>query len=227
MSEERWWRSVFSRDELAIYDRYRRPRSLGYAWGESALLIVDVTEAFLGPHLPTLEASAAVRTACGQPGWDAVERLTGVVSAYRRAGRPVVYAKPNWEGEGHFGGTTAGVAREVAEDPIPSQVAPLITELVIAKPKASAFFGTALTTYLVRNGIHSLVVAGCTTSGCVRHTVLDGAASGFDMAVVEDCVFDRSPLSHAVALMELEVKYAVVAASSEVAGALDRLRQPG
>src|SRR5262249_4879434 len=139
-----------------------------------------------------------------------------LLAAFRSAGRPVTFVRPDWSGEAHFGGATSGEAREVTVDSIPAAIAPLRGELVIEKPRASAFFGTALLTYLIRHGVRRLVVAGCSTSGCVRASVVDAASHGLDVVLAVDACFDRSQLSHAVAIMELDCKYARALDSAEI-----------
>jgi maleamate amidohydrolase len=206
--ESAWWMEVFSKEERAVYDRYRRASQFEFPWTECALVVVDVTHAFLGPDLPTELASREIRTACGEPGWRAVAELSPLLEAFRSAGSPIVFAKPDWANEGFFGGTTRGGSRAVEHDAIPEEVAPREGELVVVKPKASAFFATSLLSYLVRHGLRGIVIAGCTTSGCVRATAVDAASSGLEVAVAVEACFDRSGLSHAVALAELDAKYA-------------------
>src|SRR5438093_9418308 len=110
MTSSSWWEEVFSEAERAIYQVYRRPRTDAFPWEACALLVVDVTATFLGPRLPPLEASRQLRTACGLPGWQALDHITGLLAAFRSAGRPVAFVKPDWAGEAHFGGTTSGEA---------------------------------------------------------------------------------------------------------------------
>jgi nicotinamidase-related amidase len=54
-------------------------------------------------------------------------------------------------------------------------------------------------------------VAGCSTSGCVRATVVDAFSYNFRVVVPQDCVYDRSATSHAVNLFDMASKYADVA----------------
>ena len=81
---------------------------------------------------------------------------------------------------------------------------PLPGETVVTKQYASAFFGTSLVTQLNMLRVDSLIVAGCTTSGCVRATVMDAFSYGYKATVVEECVYDRSRLSHEVGLFGSE-----------------------
>jgi maleamate amidohydrolase len=58
--------------------------------------------------------------------------------------------------------------------------------------------------------VDTLVVAGESTSGCVRASVVDGCTYRFRMQVVEECVFDRHEAPHAINLFDLHQKYADV-----------------
>nr|MDP9461839.1 isochorismatase family protein [Actinomycetota bacterium] len=69
-------------------------------------------------------------------------------------------------------------------------------ETTLVKKYASCFFGTDLAARLVSRRIDTLIVTGCTTSGCVRATVVDACSFGFHTIVVEDAVGDRAALPH-------------------------------
>jgi len=83
-------------------------------------------------------------------------------------------------------------------------------EVVITKQYASAFFGTSLLATLVSNHIDTLLIAGVTTSGCIRATAVDCCQHGFVPAVVREAVGDRAPGPHEANLYDLEAKYAEV-----------------
>jgi isochorismate hydrolase len=68
------------------------------------------------------------------------------------------------------------------------------------------------------------VVTGCTTSGCVRGSVVDGFAYNFKVVVPHDAVYDRSRVSHAVNLFDMASKYADVMTTDEALAALQPLR---
>lgn len=208
------WEEVFSDEERRIYELYRRPRHDDFPWDSLALLVVDVTSAFLGPRLPTIEAASQVRTACGSPAWASLKAIRTLLDAFHDAGQPVIYTKAF--SEDILGGATIGAAEAGHGNEIAEEIAPSGDDLVIEKARASAFFGTPLTAYLVRSGVRGLVVVGGTTSGCVRASVLDASSLGFSAALAHDGCFDRSQLSHAVALTELGVKYAVIISAASV-----------
>ena len=56
----------------------------------------------------------------------------------------------------------------------------------------------------------TLIVAGTTTSGCVRATVLDAFSYNFRVALIEECVFDRMQVSHKINMFDMNLKYADV-----------------
>ena len=93
---------------------------------------------------------------------------------------------------------------------------PAPDDVVFRKERASAFFGTPLIAHLNQKGIDSLIVCGESTSGCVRASVVDAYSYGFHVSIVEECVFDRSELSHKVNLFDLHHKYADVMKLAEV-----------
>src|SRR5204862_4981255 len=89
-------------------------------------------------------------------------------------------------------------------------------DIVIHKPTASSFYRTDLEEQLRELGIDTLVVTGCSTSGCVRATVVDAHARGFKINVPEDAVFDRGEAAHAISLFDIHQKYADVIPADEV-----------
>lgn len=99
----------------------------------------------------------------------------------------------------------------------------LPAEPLILKPGASAFFGTPLGSMLVAERIDTVLVAGATTSGCVRATVVDSVQLGYGTFVVTDCVADRAAGPHEANLSDMAVKYADPLTSEEVVGYFEGL----
>jgi nicotinamidase-related amidase len=96
------------------------------------------------------------------------------------------------------------------------EIAPRDGDVLLPKKHPSAFFGTPLVSHLVDQQVDTLVITGCTTSGCVRSSVTDAFAYNFKVIVPEDCVYDRAPTSHAVNLWDMDGKYADVMPSAGV-----------
>jgi nicotinamidase-related amidase len=186
------------------------------AWGRRpALLIVDVVRSFTGSKpQAVLEAIKEYNTSCGDSAWDTLPRMRQVLDAARSARIPVVFTKGDPDYKAFCGGSVKNEdperARRVHSTPIADEIAPIDSEFVIRKTKASAFFESPLTIYLVRHGIDSLIVMGTSTSGCVRATVVDGQSHGYPVFVVADGCFDRSQFMHDVTLYDLSTKYATI-----------------
>ncbi|MBR72627.1 MAG: N-carbamoylsarcosine amidase [Rhodospirillaceae bacterium] len=99
---------------------------------------------------------------------------------------------------------------------IVSSLTPLPGEIVIRKQVPSAFFGTNLAPQLTARGVDTVLVTGCTTSGCVRASALDAMCWGFMPIVVADACGDRAIGPHEANLFDLKQKYADVVKADEV-----------
>jgi nicotinamidase-related amidase len=179
------------------------------------LLLIDIKTSFIGTtRKPILEAVEEFSTSCGEAGWDSARLTEKLLKASRANGVRVVHVT----GDPHYRqftsssvkGTPPGTFSTPELEEFFPAVAPRSTELVIRKTKASAFFGTPLAGCLRDIGTDTLLIGGCTTSGCVRASVVDAYNEGFKCFVVEECVFDRFPPSHLVNLWDLNAKYADV-----------------
>ena len=95
---------------------------------------------------------------------------------------------------------------------------------VLLKKYASCFFGTDLIPRLTSRGIDTLIMTGCTTSGCIRATAVDSVQNGFRPMVVREGVGDRSQAAHDQSLFDLNAKYADVVSLDET---LQYLRSVG
>jgi maleamate amidohydrolase len=89
------------------------------------------------------------------------------------------------------------------------------TDTLLVKKYASCFFGTDLVSRLLAHQIDTLLIAGCTTSGCVRATAVDACQTGFRPMVVREAVGDRSVAAHDQSLFDLNAKYADVVSLEE------------
>jgi isochorismate hydrolase len=85
-----------------------------------------------------------------------------------------------------------------------------------ASGEQAAFFDTGLAAWLTMNRVDTLLVTGCTTSSCVRASVVDAIAHNYRPIVVSDCVGDRAIEPHKANLFDMEQKYADVVPSVAV-----------
>lgn len=104
---------------------------------------------------------------------------------------------------------------------IVDELKPVAGEYVLRKTQASAFFGTDLDAWLRWRSVDTLVVAGCTTSGCVRASVVDAASHNFRTIVARECVGDRAEGPHEANLLDMDQKYADVVLLNDVMSWLD------
>jgi nicotinamidase-related amidase len=195
------WSSLTDQ-ERRVYERagYHRVFGLGTS---PALLIVDVEYNFTGlPGERVLDSIATYPDSCGEAAWRAVPSIAELLRCSRAAGIPVVFS------HGTAVGDRPGTPRRGTD--IIDELAPADDDFVVAKEAASAFHDTDVASYLHSKGVDTVIHAGCTTSGCVRASVVDSAARGFKNAVVEECVFDRALLPHQVNLFDMDAKYADV-----------------
>jgi|TARA_B110000263_G_scaffold247525_1_gene260547 nicotinamidase-related amidase len=103
------------------------------------------------------------------------------------------------------------------------EVSPEEGDILLPKRHASAFFGTALTSYLIDLKVDTLILVGCTTSGCIRATAVDAFSYNFAVVIPDECVYDRTQTSHDASLFDLDSKYADVLPLSEVTGYIECL----
>ena len=223
VGERHCWDDVIGHDERLIASRYDAQRPLGR---RPALLLIDCYRKVFGNRpQPLAEAIEEYPATCGTAGWEALPHLESVLKSARGAGIPVVHTTGDSRPGARVGSTTLR-SRVPGEDEaagyeIVAPLAPVEGEIVVRKSRASAFFGTPLSTWLRQLAVDTVVLAGETTSGCVRASAVDAYSHGFTVVVVEEATFDRSSLSHKVNLFDLNLKYASVLHLDKVLSYID------
>ena len=177
-------------------------------WGaKAAVLVIDLVRAYSDPAGPF-----------GLPEPEpAVTATQALVDAARAHGHLVVWTvvryAPGLEDGGLFVRKVPALA-SFADDASGGwgelTLQPQAGEPVLVKQYASAFFGTALASTLHAAGVDTVVLAGVSTSGCVRATALDALNCGFRPQVVRDACADRTTALHENNLADLDAKYADV-----------------
>lgn len=213
------WDSIISEEDQRRYRAagFGRPSGIGT---RPALLIIDVQYRTVGTKpMPFWEAVKEFPTSCGATAWRAVGNIEKLLTVFRGNGWPVLY--PHVAPKEKF--DTGRLAQknpalmQVAQKgyEFVAEVAPREGDVLLPKKHPSAFYGTPLASYLIDLGADTLVVTGCTTSGCVRGSVVDAFSYNFRVVVPHDCVYDRSEVSHAVNLFDMSEKYADVMTLAE------------
>ncbi|MDO8876560.1 MAG: isochorismatase family protein [Pseudolabrys sp.] len=223
------WDHLISENEQKAYRAagFGRPTGFGK---KPALLIIDVQYRTVGTERrPFWEAIKEFPTSCGEVAWDAVGNIARLLAVFRENGWPVLYPYVSPK-QGFDAGRLSdkvpaimGIAAKGYE--FVAEIAPTEKDILVPKKHPSAFFGTPLASYLINTGADTLIVTGCSTSGCVRGTVVDGFAYNFRVMVPQDAVFDRSEVSHAVNLFDMSEKYADVMPTDDILTALKSIEK--
>lgn len=220
------WDKVIGEEEQRAYKAagFGNPSGIGL---RPALLIIDVQYRTVGTQpRPFWESIKEFPTSCGEVGWQAVRNIVPLLAEFRARKWPVLYPHVAPKNKATDSGRLAAkvpaimnIAQKGYE--LVAEVAPLEGDVLIPKKHPSAFFATPLVSHLIDLGVDTLVVTGCTTSGCVRCSVVDAFSYNFRVVVPSDCVYDRSATSHAVNLFDMASKYADVVSCAEL---VERLR---
>jgi nicotinamidase-related amidase len=221
------WAGVITAEDESRYERagFGRPSGLG---NRPALLIIDVQYRTLGnTSKPFDQALEDYTTAVGEEGWKAVGRISELLSYFRDNNLPVLYphVAPKLPYDAGTLGAKVPSIMQVPEQGyrIPPELAPQAQDIMLPKKHPSAFFGTPLVSYLIDLGVDTLIVTGCSTSGCVRSTVVDAFAYNYKVVVPFDAVYDRSETVHKVNLFDMGQKYADVMSTAKSLEELSRV----
>jgi nicotinamidase-related amidase len=148
---------------------------------------------------------------------EAVPHCIRLLRLFRTNGLPIVHF---WLDEEKW--FQRNPRRRAYEDPLisPNEIhpsfQPIERELVIEKPDRSCFFRTDVETFLRKHQIQNIVLAGTTTSGCIRSTVTHGDMIGYTMILPEECIWDQSKVVHEANMFDMKYKYAEVWSINEV-----------
>lgn len=207
-----------SRDDVEIY----RAQGFGGKVGIGrwpALCIVDFVNGFVDP---TIFGGGNIE--------DSVAKTIGLLAAARQRGLLVAFSRVVYAENGSDDcafvrkvPTLASLTEQALASQIVPALAPLPHEKILRKTQPSAFFGTGYVDWLRQHGVDTLIVTGCTTSGCVRATVVDSMSYNFRTIVARDCVGDRSQAAHDANLFDMEQKYADLMESGAIIALLDRV----
>ena len=204
----------------ADYERKGFAARSGY--GRSpALLIVDFINGFTDPSTPL----------GGDFAWQ-INATRQLQDAFRRARLPIFYTTIAYDEDlrdaGVFVKKVPSLAILQKGSPlteVDKRIAPLPGEKVIEKKYASSFFGTNLDMELRLLGVDTVIMAGCTTSGCIRASAIDAFSYGFRVAVPEDCVGDVEEGPHHDNLRDIGRRYGDIVTLDQTLAYIERVRR--
>ena len=178
-----------------------------------AIIVVDFIRAYTEPGSP-LYAPAVV---------EAVKATVPLLKAAREKGVPIIYTRVVYHQSGADGGLfvrkVPALRRMVEGEPLAEivpELPPAPDDVILIKQYASSFFGTSLAAMLTARSVDTLIITGCSTSGCVRATAVDAMQNGFRPIVPRECVGDRHDGPHEANLFDINAKYGDVVPLADV-----------
>jgi maleamate amidohydrolase len=194
------------------------PRRVGY--GETpAVLVIDMNKAFTQPGtIYSINLDSQIET------------IARILLVARRKKYPIFFSTNSYDAQLKEAGAwhmkypqdtftegSDGVKIDPRLDRRPD-------ESLLIKKYASCFFGTDLASRLISQKIDTLIIGGCSTSGCVRTTVVDAISYGFRPIVVAEAVGDRAEPPHIASLSDIDRKYGDVVSIEEALNYLEQLK---
>ncbi|WP_372911684.1 isochorismatase family protein [Salinigranum sp.] len=177
-----------------------------------ALLVIDLINAFTDPE-----------TDLGSDVSDVIDRTARLLAAFRDHDLPRYFTTVAYEESYGDAGQFIEKVPALRElrlgtdaVEVDDRLAPEGDERVVLKKYASAFFGTDLQTELTTQRVDTLVLAGVTTSGCIRATAVDSLQHGYRTIVPADAVGDRAEGPHHANLFDIDAKYGDVVTTDTV-----------
>lgn len=190
---------------------YGKNRGLGK---KPVLMIIDVQYNYVGEDLPIEEQLDRWPSGGGADAWKAVRKMIKLKKLAEDVKIPIIQSRNVQKNTLKFDGFSEKTERDQSkylegrpETQIIKELTPGPNEIVIDKSYASVFYGTPLQSYLVKLCIDTIIIVGGSTSGCCRATAVDAVTRNYNVAMVEDCLYDRIQLSHKAALLDCWMKY--------------------
>ncbi len=224
-NERKPWDAFLTEADRAILAKGRFARRMGFP-RRPAVLVIDAQRYMVGEE----GRDGDYPSSCGAVGRAALAEAARVVRAAQQVGVFCIFTRFALDPGGRDIGVY-GRKRDLLRSPnwcldgtpgaeLADGMAPAEGDVVLTKVKPSAFHGTPLLGLLTDRGVDGVIVLGGATSNCVQATVFDAASYNLRAVVPEEAVFDRFPISHAVALFDMDRQFADVVPVDAVIGAL-------
>ena len=228
MERKRPWDELLTDDDRGVikFGGYGKGRGLGK---KPMVVVIDIQYNYVGEDKPVLEQLGEWPSGGGEAGYRAIEKVKVLLDKAREKDIPILYTR-NVQKDIKFDSFSNKTDRDQSKYMeghkgtfIVEEIAPTPKDMILDKAYPSAFYGTPLLSWLVKLGVDSLIIVGGSTSGCVRSTAVDAISRNYNVAVVEDCVYDRISISHKAGLLDLWMKYTDVPNLEEILGYIEEL----
>lgn len=159
---------------------------------ETALLIIDMQNDFVLPGAPV----------CVEGALETVPNIAKVLDCFRRDKAPVFHVVREYRTDGSdveanrrkaFKDAGGFVVPGTRGCDIVAGLEPVAGEYRLVKKRYSGFMQTELDLMLRRLAVTRLVVCGTQYPNCVRATIFDAVALGYDVTLVTDAASARTP----------------------------------
>jgi ureidoacrylate peracid hydrolase len=211
---------------------------------ETALIVVDMQNAYASPggylDLAGFDISGAA---------PAIEKIRQAADAARAAGMPVIFFQNGWDpdyveagGPGSPNWHKSHALKTMRRRPelqgkllakggwdyeLVQALPPQPGDILIEKPRYSAFFNTNLDSLLRSRGIRSLVFTGIATNVCVESTLRDSFFLEYFSVVLHDATHQAGPeFIQQATLYNIEKFFGWVSSVDEFSTALKANRNP-
>lgn len=199
-----------------------RPESLTFAPQQSALIVVDMQNAYAsgGGYLDL----AGFDVSATRP---VIDNINTAVAAARAAGMLIIWFQNGWDdqyveagGPGSPNYHKSNALKTMRQRPelqgkllakggwdyqLVDELTPQEGDIVLPKPRYSGFFNTPLDSILRSRGIRHLVFTGIATNVCVESTLRDGFFLEYFGIVLEDATHQAGPaFAQQAALFNIE-----------------------
>jgi len=186
-----------------------KERSYGQAdiefGGKPGIVVVDFQTAFTDPEMPMGGAELIER---------GVQNTSRLLEVARSAGVPVANCYVGFSNERELPHWKVGAVYDLKDGApgtdLDERICDKSYDVIVRKTAPSIFHGTPVLAYMQKEGVESMIVTGCVTSGCIRATTIDSFSYGFRTMVPEDCVGDHDPVPHHQNLEDVGRRYADV-----------------
>jgi ureidoacrylate peracid hydrolase len=236
--------SYFPADDPAARYLTARPEPIMIRPSETALIVVDMQNAYASPggylDLAGFDISGAA---------PAIEKIREATAAARAAGMPVIFFQNGWDadyieagGPGSPNFHKSNALKTMRQRPelqgkllakggwdyeLVQALPPQPGDIVVQKPRYSAFFNTNLDSLLRSRGIRSLVFTGIATNVCVESTMRDGFFLEYFGVVLHDATHHAGPdFIQKASLYNIEHFFGWVSSTEEFRTALQANTNP-
>lgn len=169
-----------------------------------AVILIDAAKAYIEPDAALYVGSE-----------DAFQGMVSLAAMARENGVPVIFTRVEYAPGGTDGGLFYKKVKALSVfqtgerlGEFDDRLQPQQGDIVVTKQYPSAFFGTSLASTLNTLRVDTCLMAGFSTSGCVRASTLDALQYGFRPIVATEACGDRDPQVQSANLFDLSQKYA-------------------